>query len=619
MRLFIAALCLFCSLLTSAQTPEDFARLPAVSAPSISPNGQQVAYVITHNDMPVIVTKHLYKSDEKFIGVIPLKGIHLSWFEWVNDDRLIVGARMAVKWPHIGLLNLTRMFSVDKSGENLLMFDMKPNKWGYFLQHPHMVHELPGDPEHVLLALDESEEQWAMPKVHKVNVYTGKKTLAEANRGGFYRFIADNNGHIRVGVKARDKGRVSLIHYRDDENANWKILQRENQLSDKLMTPVRFDYADNNVLLFASHELEDDDYDQDDHDLHAFDLKQQKIIGPYTNTKRESARAALRKAFPGRRVELVSAMDRATLGKAFYQVYSDIHPPQYFLFDIEKKQASYFGSAYPNLDEAVLHPMQELSYKARDGLEIPTYLTLPVSAKSKDNPKLPLIVYPHGGPWARDYWGFDNYVQMFANEGYAVFQPQFRGSTGFGYEHEVAGYQQWGLGIQDDITDGVHWLIEQGIADPARICIVGASFGGYAAAMGLAQTPDLYKCGISINGVLDMKLHYDGLGRYLFSGLNRELLNPRRDIKQVSPYHLRKTIKAPLLLIAGEKDTVVDPKHSRAMYKQLKKQGNVVDYVELPKGEHWRTIESNEKITLQRVQAFLRQHLTAPLQAAAAQ
>src|SRR5690606_4607305 len=129
---------------TSAQTPEDFARLPAVSAPSISPNGQQVAYVITHNDMPVIVTKHLYKSDEKFIGVIPLKGIHLSWFEWVNDDRLIVGARMAVKWPHIGLLNLTRMFSVDKSGENLLMFDMKPNKWGYFLQHPHMVHELPG-------------------------------------------------------------------------------------------------------------------------------------------------------------------------------------------------------------------------------------------------------------------------------------------------------------------------------------------------------------------------------------------------------------------------------------------------------------------------------------------
>lgn len=618
MKPLFIALCLFCSLLARAQTPDDFARLPAVSMPHISPNGEQVAYVIIHNDMPVIVTKHLYNAEENLIGVIPLKGIHLSWFDWVNDDRLIVGARMAVKRPRIGLLNLIRLFSVDKTGQNVLTFDMKPNKWGYFLQYPHMVHDLPDDPEHVLLALDESEEQWAMPKVHKVNVYSGKKTLVEANRGGFYRFIADNNGKIRVGVKARDKGRVALINYRDEENASWKVLQRENRLSDKLMTPVRFDYADNNVLLFASHELEDDDYDQDDHDLHAFDLKQQKTIGPYKNAQREAARTALQKAFPGRRVELVSAMDRASLGKAFYQVYSDVHAPQYFLFDIEKKAAAYFGSAYPNLDDAVLHPMQETRYTARDGLEIPTYLTLPASAKGKDKPKLPLIVYPHGGPWARDYWGFDNYVQMFANEGYAVFQPQFRGSTGFGYDHEVAGYQQWGLGIQDDITDGVHWLIAQGIADPARICIVGASFGGYAAAMGLVRTPELYKCGISINGVLDMKLHYDGLGRYLFSGLNRELLNPRWDIRQVSPYHQRKAIKAPLLLIASEKDTVVDPKHSRKMYKRLKKQGNVVDYVELPNGEHWRTIESNERLAMRHMQSFLRQHL-APLQTASAE
>jgi dipeptidyl aminopeptidase/acylaminoacyl peptidase len=305
------------------------------------------------------------------------------------------------------------------------------------------------------------------------------------------------------------------------------------------------------------------------------------------------------------------------MDRAFYRVYSDIHPPQYFLYDVAKKTASYFGSAHPALDEAVLHPMNEVSYRARDGLEIPAYLTLPASATNKDKPRLPLVVYPHGGPWARDYWGFDNYVQMFANEGYAVLQPQFRGSTGFGYEHEVAGYQQWGLGIQNDITDGVHWLIEQGIADPSRICIVGASFGGYAAAMGLVQTPELYKCGIAINGVMDMKMHYNGLGYYLFSGLNRQLLNPKRDIKDVSPYHQRAKIAAPLLLIASEKDTVVDPKHSRNLYKKLKKQGASVEYVELPKGEHWRTIESNEIIAVKAMQVFLRQHLNAPLQAAA--
>lgn len=624
MKRFLLVISLLCSLaplaLSAATTPtiEDFARLPAVSAPTISPDGQQVAYVITHDDMPVIITKHLYKPDEKFIGLIPLRDIQLSWYDWVNNDRLIVGVRMAVKRPRVGLVNLTRLLAIDKTGNNPVFFDMEPNSWGYFLQHPTMVHRLPDDPEHVLLTLDEADGHWAMPKVHKVNVYTGKKTLVEANRSAFAHFVADNAGHLRIGMKAREKGKVASIHYRETEDSPWKLLQREERLSDKLMYPVRFDYRDNNILLFASHELEDDNYDQDDSDLHMYDLKQNKILGRYRDDQRENARESLKRAFPGRRVELVSVANRVAMDRAFYEVYSDIHPPQYFLYDVAKKTASYFGSAYPSLDEAVLHPMKEVSYRARDGLEIPAYLTLPASASSRDKPKLPLVVYPHGGPWARDYWGFDNYVQMFANEGYAVLQPQFRGSTGFGYEHEAAGYQQWGLGIQNDITDGVHWLIEQGIADPSRICIVGASFGGYAAAMGLVQTPDLYRCGIAINGVMDMKMHYNGLGYYLFSGLNRQLLNPSRNIKDVSPYHQRAKIRTPLLLIASEKDTVVDPKHSRNLYKKLKKQGTPVEYVELPNGEHWRTIESNEIVAVKAMQTFLRQHLGTPLQAAAA-
>lgn len=634
MKRFLLAIGLLCSLppcLTFAEatpaetqpaktrpTLEDFALLPAVSDPKISPNGEQVAYVITHEDMPVIITKNLYKPEEKFIGLIPLRDIHLSWYNWVNDDRLIIGVRMAVQRPRVGLINLTRLFAIDKTGTNPVFFDMKPNSWGHYLQHPGVVHRLPLDRDHVLMELDEADDHWAMPKVHKVNVYTGKKMLVEANRGAFSEFIADNNGQIRVGIKAREKGKVAAIYYRDTEDTPWKLLQREEFLSSKLMYPVRFDYQDNNILLFASHELEDDNYDQDDSDLHMYDLKQNKILGRYQNVQREAAEESLKRAFPGRRVELVSVANPINMDRAFYTVYSDTHPPQYFLYDVAKKTASYFGSAYPTLDDAILHPMEEVSYEARDGLKIPAYLTLPVNAKAEEKPKLPLIVYPHGGPWARDYWGFDNYVQLFANEGYAVLQPQFRGSTGFGYDHEAAGYQQWGLGIQNDITDGVHWLIEQGIADPSRICIVGASFGGYAAALGLVQTPDLYKCGIAINGVMDMKMHYNGLGYYLFSGLNRQLLNPKRDIKDVSPYHQREKIKAPLLLIASEKDTVVDPKHSRNLYKKLKNQGVPVDYVELPNGEHWRTIESNELIALKAMQTFLRKHLSTPAPATAA-
>ena len=156
-----------------------------------------------------------------------------------------------------------------------------------------------------------------------------------------------------------------------------------------------------------------------------------------------------------------------------------------------------------------------------------------------------MVIYPHGGPWAHDEWGFDNYVQFFASRGYAVFQPQFRGSTGHGIHHQEAGYGQWGYAIQDDITDGVSWLIEQGIADPDRICIVGSSFGGYAAAMGVAKTPDLFRCAISINGVLNFKTFMRSQRRLLFSAINRAITKGDGDSEMASPYHMAKDITAP--------------------------------------------------------------------------
>ena len=169
-------------------------------------------------------------------------------------------------------------------------------------------------------------------------------------------------------------------------------------------------------------------------------------------------------------------------------------PAKYFLFDKKSKALTLLAESKPFLEGYTFSNMKEISYKARDGLKIPAYLTLPIT---KTNTKPPLIVYPHGGPYARDYWRFENYVQFFANRGYAVLQPQFRGSRGFGTEHEEAGYKQWGLAMQDDITDGVHHLIEQGLVDKERICILGGSYGGYASAMGLIKTPDLYKCGVT--------------------------------------------------------------------------------------------------------------------------
>jgi dipeptidyl aminopeptidase/acylaminoacyl peptidase len=288
------------------------------------------------------------------------------------------------------------------------------------------------------------------------------------------------------------------------------------------------------------------------------------------------------------------------------KLYSDISVPQYYLLDLKEQKLVGLASEYPNLENAVLSPMEKVEYEARDGLKIPAYLTIPVNSKKE---KLPIVVYPHGGPWAHDEWGFDNYVQFFASRGYAVFQPQFRGSTGFGTAFEEAGYGQWGMKIQDDITDGVRWLIDEGVADPERIAIVGASFGGYAAAMGAAKTPDLYKCIVSINGVLDLKSFHDNGRNYYFDSINRKMWNNWEDVENTSPYHLAENIQAPMLLIAGERDTVVPTAHSKKMHKRLKKLKKTSQYIELENGEHWRTNEENEIVLLKTLEAFLGEHL----------
>jgi dipeptidyl aminopeptidase/acylaminoacyl peptidase len=290
--------------------------------------------------------------------------------------------------------------------------------------------------------------------------------------------------------------------------------------------------------------------------------------------------------------------------------YSDIQPPRYYLYEKQPDRISYLGGQYPGLENTALAPMQTLEYGARDGRRIPAYLTLP-AAEGDALP--PLLVYPHGGPWARDYWGFDNYVQFFASRGYAVFQPQFRGSTGFSTEHLEAGYGEWGQAIQDDITDGVKWLIAEGLVDPERICIYGASFGGYAAAMGAAKTPSLYRCAIAENAVLDLK-RFIRFTRYTaFGEANRDLLNDPDQVETASPYHLYRQIQIPILIIASDKDTVVPyAEHSKRFYRRLKKRDVDTELVLLEDGEHWRTNEAHELQKLRSISAFLSRHISAP-------
>ncbi|TQV66499.1 S9 family peptidase [Exilibacterium tricleocarpae] len=582
-----------------------FAELPRFKDPMISPNGKRIAVTLTLDGRPLMVVQKLYtETDRTKEDPVPFSigEFFFSWYDWANDERLIVSIRSNVK-SRGSLWSLSRLVTASRKGKSMKVLPMTTNLRGYYRQHATVVDWLEHDPDHILAALDNSPTLWAAPEVDLVNVNTGKSRRVVKNKKGIHNWIVDSRGVVRVGVKRpTNRGLRETVYYRETEEAQWEVLQRIDHYHHDRLMPIRFDKQDPNILLVSSVNLAKDENTVAK--IFRYDLTAREVVGPFVDTRRKKVLKLLKNALPDVKVDIVSH-DRA---KKTYIVrtYSDVTPPDYYRLDLNRNALEFLASERPELVGMQFAPMTRITYTARDGLEIPAYLTLPVGREEQN---LPLVVYPHGGPWSRDEWGWDNYVQFLANRGYAVLQPQFRGSTGFGIEHQEAGYGQWGHAIQDDITDGVKWVIDRGVADPDRICIIGASFGGYAAAMGVAKTPNLYRCAVSINGVLNLKRMIDDGRDRVFSSVPRAIVNDRKDSEDASPYHLAKRIKAPVLLIAGEKDTVVPAIHSRKMYKRLKKLKKPVEYIELEDGEHWHTNEAHELIVFTALERFLATHI----------
>ena len=277
--------------------------------------------------------------------------------------------------------------------------------------------------------------------------------------------------------------------------------------------------------------------------------------------------------------------------------YSDVDPGRWYLFEPGAMKMKELVASLPNISPARMQPMRTLHYPSFDGTSVPAYLTLP----GKPAGPAPLIVLIHGGPQERDRWEWDRDAQVFAAHGYAVFQPQFRGSTGFGKKFEMAGYGQWGQAMQDDITAGVHYLIDQKIAAPDRICIVGASYGGYAALWGLAKTPELYKCGVSTAGVSDLEHMLDDDSDASESAIGREFARSRiGDPKlmkatwnSVSPLQHADRIVAPLLIVHGDLDRRVPISHGKAMLAEMQRLHKDVQWLEFSDEGHGVTTVPN--------------------------
>lgn len=320
----------------------------------------------------------------------------------------------------------------------------------------------------------------------------------------------------------------------------------------------------------------------------------------------------LLRTFPGRDVEIMGrTRDHA---RVVVRTVATNRAPVYHVVDFARKKADIVGEAYPGLEGRPLGEVRTITYAARDGETIPAYVTVPPGLATVEN--LPLVVVPHGGPAHRDFPEFDWMAQFFATRGYAVLQPQFRGSSGFGDRFENAGVRQWGGLMQDDVTDAVKALVEKKWADPQRICIVGGNYGGYSALAGAAFTPNLYACAASVGGISD-------LTEFISFWENKagdksdtveywlKHIGPKQDdhVRSRSPRRAVDAIRAPILLIHGTDDTVVPPSQSRSMAKALQARNKPVKYVELQGEDHWLSHSATRIQFLKEIETFLAEHL----------
>jgi dipeptidyl aminopeptidase/acylaminoacyl peptidase len=347
----------------------------------------------------------------------------------------------------------------------------------------------------------------------------------------------------------------------------------------------------------ADGELDGVAYEDDRPRIHWMDPDYQRL------------QATLDRALPGK-TNLIVNSSNDNQRVLFWSGGAD-DPGTYYVYDRPARRIQPFMSPYENLVDRRFAPVRPISFRARDGSELHGYLTLPQGRAPRG---LPLVLMPHGGPFARDSWNFDPRVQFLASRGYAVLQVNFRGSTGYGRTFVERGFGQWGSGMIDDLEDGVDWLAGEGTVDAGRVCIVGASYGGYAALWAPIRKPERYRCAVSFAGISDVSamLRYDRrrfrASRYAREWNRRVRGEEERDLRSISPLRQAERIRVPLLVAHGEKDTNVPPSQSRDLVRALARRNAGVESVFYPEAEHGFTRPEDSADFLRRLEAFLARH-----------
>jgi dipeptidyl aminopeptidase/acylaminoacyl peptidase len=569
-------------------------------------------------------------------------------FQWVNDDRLLFD--LAEKQVGQGdTRHGPGLYAVDRSGDNLVQLvsryygqASRAELMGKVPQQPwntYMVHHRPRKDDFTYVTNSVfSGEDLRYTNLIRLNTRTGVVRQVPRPDGPVSQWWLDHNGEPRLAAASKDG--TTTIHYLDPATSAWRVLASFPTFggSANAFTPVGFG-PDGTLYVRAYN-------GKDTQALYSFDLKagklspepllvtkgydfegglvgtRNKILGARFTTDADSIewfdpgmkaiQDKLDKLLPAT-VNLVSVPYDADSPWVLVSSYSDAVPVNYNLYNTQTGQLNKIGSTRPAIDPRQMGRQQMVRYKARDGLEIPALLTLP----RKAGKNLPMVVLVHGGPWVDGAaWGWNPHSQFLASRGYAVLEPSFRGTTGLGSKHYRASFKQWGLSMQNDIADGTRWAIAQGYADPKRICIAGASYGGYATLMGLVNDPDLYKCGVDWVGVTDINLMYgnnwlrssDMSSQWKNYGMP-ELIGDRvkdaAQLKTTSPIENAARITQPLLLAYGGVDQRVPLYHGQKFYDAVIKTNKNVQWIEYPEEGHGWRLPKNSIDFWGKVETFL--------------
>lgn len=631
---------------------EKFTQDTSFTRASLSPDGRYVAAMQSVNNSDWLFIHDL--EAKKSVRVNPgttRNGLRkeVSRFQWVSDRRI---SFLTTVWDGQAF---TGMSAVDCDGGHWAAFvgpDVDPTDPRPLLA-TQIIHSF-GDADQSVLMLDRGSNEGAdlvYPDVVKVSTLTGSSRTVVKNPGNVIGWAPDRAGVVRLGI-TRDGLRHGVI-YREHEQAPWRTMPLAAPEAGEVR-PLGFDYSGQKFIVVADNEQKRRAvyyYDIERGTLAEmiashpqFDIIPERgapsidgisLAGPVVSELAESV-VGIRYITDGPRLRwfdpgfamLQEMLDRvlpntvnlivsrARDEKRFLVLaFSDRDPGTYYLVDLRgaKPQVSRLAERMAGFPVAAMAPMFPVEYRARDGEPIHGYLTLP---PGQGRTGLPAVILPHGGPFVRDSWQFNPLVQFLANRGYAVFQMNFRGSPGYGTAFYLKGKREIGRGMQEDIEDGTRWLIAQHIADPGRIAIVGASYGGYAALFALGQTPELYRCGVSINGVTDwtdiVKERRGEEYKYSYQHFREWVGDPKlapEFLASVSPVNFAGQITAPLLIVQGKEDRTVPPKQARKLITALTKAGHPAQEMFFSGEGHSFREDKNRAKLFAAIERFLAQHL----------